>query len=75
VAPAAFVYRLGVKGSAISEKNVCIWRPLKFRIKEVKPLGISMAMDQLIEEILAEIPNSPPEGQHFMNLDSQVPLQ
>ena len=31
-------------------------------------------MDDLIEEILAELPDSVPEGQQFTDLDDQVPL-
>ena len=31
-------------------------------------------MDDLIEEILAELPNPAPEGQQFTDLDDQVPL-
>jgi len=71
--PAAFDYKLAVKGSAISEKNVCVWQPLKFRIKQAKPLGISMPMDQLIEEIFAEMSDPAPADQNFIGLPGPSP--
>ena len=53
-----------------------VWRLLNYFYLEVfYRLHIPVAtVDDLIEEILAELPDPVPEGQQFIDLDDQIPL-
>ncbi len=71
----------GTESRGLSQRSLTGWRPLRFPIslKRGATLGIptqpphTTIMDDLIDEILAEMPDPVPEEHQFIDLDSQVP--
>jgi len=79
----SFVVRVGIEvGGVVIKKSrkesLHVWQPSNcpFRnrlVQRVYPTNDVATMDDLIDEILAEMPDPVPEGHHFIDLDDQVP--